>query len=92
MICLFAALATQITVPIFTNIFWMMDCYPAPQMKLNFWAQFFRKVDDAIHWINQKIPKIHTLLRTIPLFIIRTDSHKSCTLFRTDMREIVYPA
>ena len=25
------------------------------------------------------------------LFIIRTDSHKSSTLFRTDLREIMYP-
>ena len=30
----------------------MMDGQPAPQMKLNFRAQFFRKVDNAIHWKN----------------------------------------
>ena len=52
--------------------------------------------------LGQKIPKIHTLFKTtrsilVPclwpnaLLIIRTDSQKSCTLFRTDLYEIIYP-
>ena len=52
--------------------------------------------------LGQKIPKIHTLFKTtrsilVPclwpnaLLIIRTDSQKSCTLFRTELCEIIYP-
>ena len=50
--------------------------------------------------LGQKIPKIHALFtKTSSIFVsdnslnfvTRTDLHKSCTLFETDLCDIIYP-